>query len=449
MSDRPHWSNRLGFILAATGSAIGLGNIWKFPYIAGTNGGGAFVLIYLACILIVGIPILLAEMHIGRESQSNAVKAFQVLHKPNSAFRYIGFAGVFCAFVILSFYSVVGGWVLDFELRSIMNEFGSSSPEEIKGFLGSLFANPWRMVIGHTIFMVLTISIVLCGVAKGIEKWNKILMPVLLLILAALLVRSFFLDGFGQAFSFLFSPNFSNLTWEGILEAVGHSFFTLSLGMGVMITYGSYLPKEKGILKTAIMVAGLDTLIALVAGLVIFSVVFTFGQEAGAGPTLMFVTLPMLFKQLPGGYIVSVLFFLLVAFAALTSSISLLEVVVAYWDESRGTSRVKTSIGAGIIMWAIGILCALSFNVLSGYKLFGKFTFFDTLDKLSSSILLPLGGLVIAIFFGWTLGKKALNKALEAEGGLVYQGILWSVRVISPIAIAYILYKGIHDIIVG
>lgn len=449
-SVRPHWSSRIGFILAAAGSAIGLGNIWKFPYIAGTNGGGAFVLVYLACVLFIGFPILIAEIHIGRESQSNAVGAFAVLHKRGTPWQLVGALGTLSAFLILSFYSVVGGWILDFEMRSLLNEFATHDDEAIKGFLGSLFADPTRIIGWHTLFMAITVGIVAGGLTKGIERWNRILMPVLLGLLVLLLIYSFFLSGAGQAFSFLFSPDFSALTWEGTLEAVGHSFFTLSLGMGAMITYGSYLPKGSSLVKSAFSIALLDTAIALMAGLVIFSVVFTFGQEPGAGPTLIFVNLPVLFKTIPGGYFVSSAFFLLTAFAALTSAISILEVVVAYVVERfRIINRGLIATGAGMVAWGLGIFCALSFNVLGDAKLMGRFTVFDTLDKLTSSITLPLGGLLIAIFFGWVLGPKALKAALGTDEGVLAKIVLWSCRIIAPAAVFIVLYLGVKAIITG
>lgn len=437
MQKRAHWSGRLAFILAAAGSAVGLGNIWKFPYITGINGGGAFVLVYLLCISIVGIPIFVAELFIGQKSQKNAVQAFEVLHKRRTPWRGVGWMGVLSAFLILSFYSVVGGWVLDFEFRSLFNQFAGHSDDEIKGVLGGLFASPWRQLLWHFIFMAATVAIVLGGVKAGIERWNKILMPALVLLLLLLLAKAMLLPSFGKAVTFLFSPSFEKLSPSAVLEAVGHAFFTLSLGMGAMITYGSYLGERESLTKTVFAVALMDTLIALTAGLVIFSVVFSYGLEAQAGPTLMFQTLPMLFAKMSGGYFVGVAFFLLVGFAALTSSISLLEVIVAYWTETHGMNRKKTTLAAGAVLYLLGILSVLSMNVMSEVKVAGL-TFFDLFDKLTSQFFLPVGGMLISIFFGWVLGPKAVAAAVGTKG-LAAQGLLWATRVVAPAGVLWIL----------
>lgn len=443
---RSHWSTRFAFILAAVGSAVGLGNLWKFPYMAGANGGGAFVLIYLLCIAAVGVPIFIAELYIGQKGQKNAVASFEATHEKNTPWRCIGFMGLASAFIILSFYSVVGGWILDFSFKSIFNQFAGKSDEEVKGFLGALFESPWTQVGWHFVFMTGTVGIVLGGVRNGIEKWNKILMPTLFALLGVLFIYSFTLSGFSQSISFLFSPDTSKLTAAGVLEAVGHSFFTLSLGMGAIITYGSYLKKKEGLAKIAITVAFLDTLVALIAGVVIFSVVFTHGMEPGGGPTLLFQTLPVLFSKMTGGYILAVAFFLLVAFAAFSSSVSLLEVAVAYWVETKKKDRVRTTLLIGIVIFGIGVLSALSTNVLSDVKIF-KFTFFDLFDKLTSSIFLPLGGVLISLFYGWVLGPKAIEESLSLgkKPSLMKIGLLWTTRVLAPVAVMIVLVKGVMD----
>jgi neurotransmitter:Na+ symporter, NSS family len=437
---RAHWSSRLAFILAAAGSAVGLGNIWKFPYITGVNGGGAFVAVYLVCIAAVGMPIFLAELYIGRRAQANVVRAFEVTHKPRSPWRFVGWMGLLSAFLILSFYSVVGGWVLDFILRSATNQFAGHSDAEIQGVLGTLFSDPVRQLLWHAAFMAATVAIVVQGLNAGLERWNRILMPALFVLLMLLLVRAVFLPGFGQALTFLFTPATEKLSAAGVLEAVGHSFFTLSLGMGAMITYGSYLRTSGELTRTVLSVAALDTLIALIAGVVIFSVVFTFGLEPGSGPTLMFQTLPMLFAKMPGGYLVSLAFFLLVAFAALTSAISLLEVVVTYWVEAHGTSRRATALVLGGIVYLLGVLSALSTNLLANVKLFGL-TFFDLADKLTSSVTLPLGGALIALFFGWVLGRRAVA---EVVGERFATPLLWTVRVLAPIGVVAMIVNGLR-----
>lgn len=441
--DRGHWSGNKALILAAAGSAIGLGNIWKFPYITGVYGGGAFVAVYLICIALVGLPILIAEMAIGKESQADAVSAFEVLKQRKTAWVSAGWIGIASSFLILSFYSVVGGWILDFELKALMFKFTSVADGEINSYLGELFGSPYMLVFWHTVFMAITISIVVKGVSAGIEKASKILMPVLMLILFGLLLRVMFLDGFGQAFSFLFKPDFSKLTWEGALEAVGHSFFTLSLGMGAILTYGSYIDRKQPIVQSSVWIALLDTVIALVAGLIIFSVVFTYGGEPQGGPTLMFVTLPLLFKKLLGGSIIAILFFLLIAFAAMTSAISLLEVVVAALVGKTNWSRMKATLVSGIIIWGLGILCALSFNVLADFKPIMDKNIFDLFDYLTAKVLLPLGGCLIALFFGWAW-HGSTSKVWKTKS-LSSQMVLWSTRILAPLAIAYVLYQGLSS----
>jgi len=443
MTGRAHWTNRLAFILAASGSAVGLGNIWKFPYITGTNGGGAFVLVYLVCIALVGIPIFIAELYIGQSSQKSVVESFEVLDRKNSPWKSIGWLGLAAAFLILSFYSVVGGWVFDFEYRSLIGEFTRESDDQISSTLGNLFSDPGRQLLWHFIFMAMTVGIVLKGVKEGLEKWNKILMPGLILMLVGLLVYSVQLDGFMQSLKFLFSFNTEALTPAGVLEAVGHSFFTLSLGMGAIITYGSYLQKRDAIARTAIVVGLVDTAVALAAGVVIFAVVFTFGVEPGAGPSLMFKTLPMLFVKLPGGQFVAIIFFLLVSFAALTSSVSLLEVVVAYWEEKKKVSRKVVTIVTGAIIYVLGMLSALSTNVLSDFKISGL-TFFDLFDKATSQYFLPIGGLFIALFFGWKLGPEAAKHALGGRRPGFSAGLMWSSRLLAPIAVGIIIIYKIY-----
>lgn len=439
MGTRAHWSGRLAFVLAAAGSAVGLGNLWKFPYIAGVNGGGAFVLIYLVCIALVGLPILIAELYIGQKGQANAVASFELLHKKKTFWAAPGFMGLLSAILILAFYSVVGGWILDFAYMAFTDGFSGKSAEEVSGTLGALLGNPGRMAITHSIFMALTIGIVVGGVKNGLEKWTKILMPVLFVLLLILLAKAVTMDGFGRAMEFLFSPDFSKLTKEGILEAVGHSFFTLSLGMGAMITYGSYLDKKENLIKIGVMVAFLDTFIAILAGIVIFSIVFSFDLEAGSGPGLMFATLPGLFAQIPGGVYMAMAFFVLVGFAALSSSVSILEVAVVYFSETFKISRKKMALTAGIIIYIMGYLPLLSFNKLAEVKVLGL-NFFDLFDAASSKYLLPLGGMMIALFLGYILGKEACLKITKGNE-LAATGLMWTSRVLAPGAVAVVMYN--------
>ncbi len=437
---RAHWGSRLGFVLATAGSAIGLGNIWKFPYITGVNGGGAFVLIYLVCIGIVGIPIFIAELHIGQKAQCNAVQAFEVLHKKDTWWRAPGWLGLASAFIILSFYSVVGGWILDFLFRASTGELSPVHLAATEGLLDRLFADPWRQLFWHALFMGLTTAIVLGGVKAGLERWNKILMPGLLILLGLLLVHCTTLPGFSQALSFLFSMDTSKLTASGVLEAAGHAFFTLSLGMGAVLTYGSYLGRKENLPRVALIVALMDTMIALIAGLIIFSIVFSFGLEPGRGPGLIFHTLPPLFAQMPGGHLIAIAFFALVSFAAITSSVSMLEVVVTYWDETHKVERRRGTLLSSCTIFVMGLLSVFSTNLLANFKPFFGLTFFDFFDRLTSSYLLPIGGILIALYFGWVLGEKAVDEVLGPNSPRPLRlGLLWSARILTPLAVILII----------
>ncbi len=444
MGARQHWSNRFMFILAAAGSAIGLGNLWKFPYITGINGGGAFVLLYLLCIAIVGLPILIAEMYIGQQSQVNAVSAFEKMHQPRSMWRVAGFAGLLSAVLILSFYAVVGGWVFDFLYRSVLFEFQSMSEAGVESTLSTLFSSPLRQVIWFTLFMLLTAGITAGGIKNGLEKWNRILMPSLFVILVALFVYALFLPGFAEAFTFLFRPDFSKLNASSILEAMGHSFFTLSLGMGCILTYGSFLDKKESLPRIALTIAGLDTVIALMAGVVIFSIVFSYGLEASSGPGLMFATLPVLFQKIPMGNYVSILFFLLVSFAALTSAVSMLEVVVAYLEEKRKWLHKKAVVVSASMIYLLGFLSLFSTNIMSDFKIFGK-TFFDLFDLLTSSYLLPFGGLIISLFLGWKLSYEAAEKILGKGHGYLAKGLVFTTRFLAPAGVLAVLVNKIVE----
>lgn len=440
MGQRVHWSGRLAFILAAAGSAIGLGNIWKFPYIAGVNGGGAFVLIYLLCIACVGLPVLISEIYIGQRTQSNAVRAFEKLSGDKKTFWSApGYMGLISAILILSFYSVVGGWVLDFFYQSVSFQFQGKSAAEISDILGGMLGDPVRMSISHTLFMGLTVAMVYGGIKDGLERWTKILMPALLVLLVAMLAKSVSLDGFSAAISFLFSPDFSKLSPAGILEAVGHSFFTLSLGMGAMLTYGSYLNEKEDLLKTGLMIAFLDTFIALLAGVVIFSIVFSFDLEPASGPGLMFATLPGLLAQMPGGDYLSIIFFMLVLFAALSSAVSILEVAITYFSETLNKDRKKVTLGAGLVIYLMAYLPLFSFNYWKEVKVFGL-NFFDLFDSTSSHYLLPIGGLMISLFMGWRLGLDDSMRVTSGNKPLAL-GLMWLTRVVAPIAIAVVIYQ--------
>jgi len=466
---RENWSSNLGFILAAAGSAVGLGNIWKFPYIAGENGGGAFVLVYLICIAIIGLPVMLCEITLGRKTQRNPVGALRVLSPSSSnvahllggamvlgaifllgfqrygwgvlalalgiaIFRYswtvVGAMGVIAGFVILSFYSVVAGWTLGYVIKSALRLIDASSVEAATDHFVAFAGSPGWSISCHFAFMVMCVAIVIKGVKSGIERWSRILMPMLLLLLIVLIIRGITLENGTAGVRFLLSPDFSKLTTEAVLIALGHAFFTLSLGMGAMITYGSYMKKDQNIFTSSLAITFLDTLIAIMAGLAIFPAVFAEGFEPTKGAGLVFLVLPAVFSKIPLGTLWATLFFLLLMVAALTSGISLLEVVTAYFVDERKWSRTRATLIFGGVIFLIGIPCALSpdkdivgwtrlpwlQNILANAFDIKLGCFLDVMDTAASNWLLPLGGLFIALFVGWIWGtRKAVEEIREGS----------------------------------
>lgn len=439
---RNHWSGRLGFILAAVGSAVGLGNIWKFPFITGMNGGGAFVLVYLIAILICGLPILMAEFVIGRHSQKDVVGSFKALTPKSTFWKWIGWLNLSVAFIILSYYGVVAGWTLDYLFKSLSGAFNGQEPKAIAGMFGELVTNPTKQFVWLTIFMSLCLLAVISGVKKGLERWNKVLMPTLFVIIVFLAIYAMTTSGAKAGLMFMLYPDFSKLTAGGVLEAIGHSFFTLSLAMGAMITYASYMDKNEPIYPVAIRIAFLDTTVAIVAGLAIFPIVFSVGMEPGAGPGLIFKTLPQVFATLPLGSILSILFFILMAFAALSSAISLLEVLTAFMIDEKKFDRKKATICMTIAVYIAGIPSALSYSILGDVKLLNGMEVLDSLDYIASNILLPVGGLLIAIYTGYILDKK-ISKAEITEKGRNYLTIfnIWffTIRYVAPVAMIIVL----------
>lgn len=445
LEGRAHFGSRIGFTMAAAGSAVGLGNIWKFPYIAGQNGGGAFVLIYLLCVTVIGIPLMISEFYVGASAQSNIVKAFEITDKKGSPWQLVGWLAIFSTTIILSFYSVVGGWILDFFALSIGDKFSGLSDTEISQFLTELFASPLRQSLWHLVFMSLVVAIVAKGINKGIERWNVVLMPGLFVILLILLMRALFLPGVYQSLDFLFWPDFSKLRPAGILEAIGHSFFTLSIGMGIMLTYGSYLANKEKLVAMAIKIAFLDTMVALLVGIVMFSIIFTYNLSPDSGPTLMFKTLPMLFVKMQGGYLMSIGFFLLVAFAALTSAVSIFEVIVSYAVETSGKNRPVITVVLGTGIYLLGLLSALSSSILSEVRI-ASMTFFQFFDQITSCVTLPVGAFAVSIFVGWVIGEKIIPaKDSGSEARWIWLNILWIVRVVAPIAIFTIFINGLRS----
>ncbi len=420
MAQREHWTSRFGFVLAAAGSAVGLGNIWKYPHMAGSNGGAAFTVVYLICIAIVGLPIVIGEFVIGRRTQLSPVGAFDTL-APASKWKYVGFLGVASAFVILSFYSVVGGWTLRYTFMALSGNFaelaGNSalSSETFEKFVSS----SWNPVFWHLIFMGLCIAIILNGVKSGIERWSKIMMPLILAILVVLVVRGITLPGGMEGVKFLFLPKFSDLTASSIVLALGHAFFTLSLGMGTMITYGSYLERGQNLLSSSLWVVAVDTMIAMLAGVAIFTLVFAMGADPAEGPGLIFVVLPTVFPQMPGGVVWGTMFFFLLFMAALTSAISILEVVTAYFIDQRGWTRARATFIFGSVIGVVGLFCSLSLGGFTDFKTLFNLSFFDFLDYASSKYMLPIGGMLTAIFIMKKWGIPAflteLHEGIEGK----------------------------------
>lgn len=436
---REHWGSRIGFILAAAGSAVGLGNIWRFPYITGKYGGAAFVLVYLALIFIVGFSVMLAEMAIGRKAQLNAVGSFQKLR--GGAWPIVGWMGVLAGFMILSFYGVIGGWTIKYFIWSFTGLMGDAAAGKAGDVFGAFVTNTPQVIMYQAIFMLITIWVVYKGIGEGIEKYCKILMPALFVILLILIVRSVTLEGAGKGLEFYLKPDFSKLTGESIAAALGQAFFSLSLGMGCMITYGSYVDKQTTLPGAAIQVCVIDTMVAVLAGLAIFPAVFAFGVDAGAGPGLTFVTLPSVFAKMAGSSIWSALFFLLLFIAALTSAISLLEVVAAYVID-KGWARPKAAVIMGLLIFALGVPSAMSLT--GAPKIAGK-DFLDAMDFLSSNVLLPLGGVFIALFVGWfwtaDARREVTNEGTHSFG--MMEPWIWVCRVIAPLGILYIFITGL------
>ncbi|MGD9889118.1 MAG: sodium-dependent transporter [Halothiobacillaceae bacterium] len=438
------WSSRWAFILAATGAAVGLGNIWKFPYIMGQNGGGAFVLLYLACILLVATPIFIAEVMLGRRARLSPVQGMALLakeEKASPAWKYLGWMGVVAGFLILSYYSVIMGWAMAYVERAITGSFHGLDGAALKSMFESFKADPMELLFWHSLAMLITMLVVVRGVRAGLEAFTALLMPALFVILLLLVGYGMSTGHFVEAFSYMFTPDFSKLNANSVVVALGHSFFTLSIGMGLIMAYGSYMPDRVSIPQTALYVVAADTTIALLAGLAIYPVVFANGLEPSAGPGLVFQTLPIAFGQMPLGVLIGTLFFALLTLAAWTSSISMIEPAVAHLVEKRGWTRVKAGVWLGLGAWLLGIASVLSFNHWNEFKMFNK-TFFELLDFATSNIMLPLGGLLIAIFATWMMRREASFDELGLSPRMY---ALWRVltRYVAPLGIVVIFLYGL------
>ncbi len=442
---REHWSTHLGFILAAAGSAIGLGTLWKFPYVTGQNGGGVFVLIYILCTFLIGIPVFMAELILGRKAQRGAVGIFDTLAHHSVIWKAAGWLGVISSFLIMSFYSVVAGWGLNYVLMSLNEFYVDRSAQDLETIFASLETAGDISLFWHFAFMALTVALVYPGVRHGIEYWSRFMTTGLLVMLVCLCAYSVTLDGFGQAVHFIFYPDLAKFKPSAALEALGLSFFTLSLGQGIMLTYGSYMRPTEDIPKTGFIIGFMIIIVSLLAGLMIFPIIFTFGFAPEAGPGLVFKTLPLLFSKLPGALFKYTTFFTLFVFTALTSSVAMVEVITANFMDLLGWSRHKAVLTAGIGCFIFGIPSALSGSGLlfgNWQKIYGK-TFFETIDSLVSIWLLPIGGLMIAVYTGWFLSQEISGE--EFRSGTVYKWMwrpwLFFMRWIAPVGIAAIILQ--------
>ncbi len=454
---RDHFATRLGFVLAAAGSAVGLGNIWKFPFMAGQNGGGAFLVLYLGFVLTIGLSVMLAEFTVGRAAQRNPVGAFRQLG--GGVWPVAGFMGVAAGFVILSFYSVVGGWTIAYAIKALTGGLSASDPQVLGAAFGAFISEPVGVIGFHALFMVLTVWIVLGGIQGGIERAARVLMPLLAILVVILAVRAVTLPGADKGLQFFLAPDWSKVTWDTVNAALGQAFFSLSLGMGAMLTYASYLQRSADLPKTAVQVTLMDTGFAVIAGLMVLPAVFAFGFDAGAGPGLTFITLPAVFAQMPAGTVFAFLFFALLAIAALTSAVSILEPVVAYLIDERGIGRRTATLGMGAVIWLLGLPSALSLGpwkdvtiakVLSlgpdwaEVNLVHK-DILGAMDYLASNIMLPAGGVIIALFVGWAVSERAVREASAEGGGAFPLAGLWIFicRFVAPAAVLWVLINGL------
>ena len=444
---REQWNSKVGFILAATGSAVGLGNIWKFPYLVGENGGAAFIMLYLFCVILVGLPVVIAEILIGRTVQKNPVGSFRELSKGNPFWIFAGGLGVLTGFLILSYYNVIAGWSLGYVLESVKGSFHHLPDPTAAGTLfNQLSSRPLFTVKFHAIFMILTVVIIYSGVTNGIERAGMIMMPALFFLIIILVIRGISLEGSKTGVHYLLKVDFSAINGKTFFLALGQAFFSLSLGMGALLTYGSYMSKKENLPVSALNIVTLDTVIALLAGFMIFPAVFAMGLEPAQGPSLIFNILPIVFNSIPGGYVFRIIFFLLLTLAALTSTISLLEVITSFVVDEFKVSRKKASVVLGFIVFLIGVPSAMSFCGWQNVTIFGM-TCFDFVDFISANIFLPLGGIFIALFVGWFWGtRKAIPQLLEGTQNFpVYLLTIWSVliRYIAPVLILIIFLSSL------
>jgi len=445
---REKFSSGLAVFFATLGSAVGLGNIWKFPYLTGENGGGAFLFVYLICVFFIGLPVMIAEFYVGRKARQNAVGAFDKL-APGSPWKVIGFMGVLASYLIMFFYSCVAGWVYAYIFKALRGDFTAIATEGVQSIFGQAVVSPLPPLVWQWIVLAVVAIILICGVQKGIERITKTLLPVLFLLIIICDIRSLTLSGAREGLDFLFRVDFSKITPPVILTALGLAFFKLSLGMGCMITYASYFTENNNMIANSARVALSDTIVSLLAGIAIFPAVFSFGMQPGAGPGLLFMTIPLVFSQLPLGNILLTAFFILSSIAATTAMLSLVEVPVVYWTEQRGLPRTKSVILNTLIIAVFGVLATLSADktsLLGNIQIFGK-GFFDLFDYISSNILLPVGGLLIVMFVGYVVKRDEFTQELSNHGmlsnGSLIRTLLFVTKYITPILLVLVFLNSI------
>lgn len=441
--NRGNFSSKIGVILATVGTAVGLGNVWRFPYIVGENGGGAFLVIYILALLLLGIPGVIAEFIVGRHSHANAVDSFKKL-APKTKWHWIGYSGVLAGFLIMGYYAVVVGWTLEYLTQAILGNLSGMTVEQYGQVFDQFAGHPYWPLVWMVIVMLISTFVVARGVSGGIEKISNVLMPVFFLIILVMVANSFFLPAAGEGMKYLFLPNFSELEPVAILIAIGQTFFSLSLGMGCLITYSSYFKKDVSLAKTATQVVSIDAMVAILSAMIIFPAVFSFGMQPTEGPSLVFKVLPNVFQQMPLGTLWSILFYALLFIAAITSLISLLEVVTAYIYENTSLTRRKAAFIVTGMVLVLGVFASMSFGPLQDVTLFGK-TIFDLLDFVTASILLPVGGFFISIFVGWFLDKRIIATELRIKhpkAHLFIKGYIYMLRFFVPACIfAVFLYS--------
>lgn len=439
MTKRGGFATRMGAIAAAVGSAVGLGNIWRFPYEAGANGGGAFIFVYICCILVMGIPVILSEFIIGRSTHSNMKAALRKL-SPGKKYYLFTYVCILGSFVVIGFYSVVCGWIIEYLYQALMGNLSGHTPQQYGDMFTALVTNPWRCVGWTLLFLVFNFIVMSRGIEKGIERVASIMMPLLFVILIIFCTKSLFMPGAGKGLKFLFYPDFSALTLRGVLDAFGQSFLSLSIGISCLVTYSSYFKDDTSLAKDATTVAVLDTLVAILSGVMIFPAVFSFGMEPTAGPRLIFEVLPGIFQQMTGGYFWALLFFLLVFFASLTSTISLSEIPITFMIEEHKISRPRAIFWTALLTIVLAVVASLSFNVLDDVKLFGM-SIFDLMDYSASNVFMLLGGLFTAVYVGWILDRKVVRDQLT-NGGRLKGGmepyLIFCLRYVAPVSIIFI-----------